>query len=42
MVKVYADLIRKGHKTLAQVPEKLREQVRQILEDLGCSEVVEE
>lgn len=31
MPKVYADLIRKGKKTIDEVPEKLREQVQQIL-----------
>lgn len=32
MAKVYADLIRKGIKTLEDVPEKLREAVTAILE----------
>ena len=32
MVKVYADLIRKGIKTIADVPEKLRKQVQKILD----------
>lgn len=32
MPKVYADLIRKGKKTINEVPEKLKEQVWQILE----------
>lgn len=31
MVKVYADLIIKGEKTLEEVPLRLREQVRQEL-----------
>ncbi len=31
MPKVYADLIRKGKKTIDEVPEKLREQVLNIL-----------
>ena len=31
MVKVYADLIRKGKKTLDDVPEKLREEVAALL-----------
>lgn len=35
MVKVYADLIRKGKKTIDDVPEKLREQVQTILEEGG-------
>lgn len=33
MAKVYADLIRKGLKTIYDVPEKIREQVKQILID---------
>ena len=32
MAKVYADLIRKGLKTLEDVPEKLREAVMAVLE----------
>lgn len=31
MAKIYADLIRKGLKTLEDVPEKLRKQVEEIL-----------
>lgn len=31
MVQVYADLIRKGYKTLEQVPEKLRAEVEALL-----------
>lgn len=31
MAKIYADLIRKGLKTLDQVPEKLRDEVVRIL-----------
>lgn len=31
MAKVYADLIRKGLKTLEQVPEKIRAEVEAIL-----------
>ena len=34
MAKIYADLIRKGKKTLEQVPGKLREEVEDILETL--------
>lgn len=41
MAKVYADLIRKGLKTIDQVPERIREQVREILIDLGCPELAE-
>ncbi len=32
MAKVYADLIRKGIKTINDVPEKLRNEVKKILE----------
>ena len=32
MAKVYADLIRKGLKTLDDVPARIREEVRKILE----------
>ena len=31
MAKVYADLIRKGLKTIEQVPEKIRSEVEAIL-----------
>lgn len=31
MAKVYADLIRKGLKTIDDVPEKIRAQVQEIL-----------
>ena len=32
MIKIYAELIRKGLKTLEQVPAKLRDEVKNILE----------
>lgn len=32
MAKIYAGLIRKGIKTIDQVPERLREEVKKILE----------
>ena len=32
MAKVYADLIKKGLKTIEDVPEKLMEEVRELLE----------
>lgn len=32
MVKVYADLIRKGVKTIDDVPEQLRDEVQAILD----------
>lgn len=33
MAKVYADLIMKGKKTIDDVPERLRDEVRRILEE---------
>ena len=32
MAKVYADLIRKGYKSLEDVPDKLKAEVQEILE----------
>lgn len=32
MAKVYADLIRKGKKTIADVPERLKAEVKKLLE----------
>ena len=42
MAVIYATLIVKGRKTFTQVPEKIREQVRQVLVDLECPELAEE
>lgn len=33
MVKIYAALIRKGIKTIEDVPEQLREEVKKLLEE---------
>lgn len=33
IAKVYADLIRKEEKNIEDIPEKIREQVREILTD---------
>lgn len=41
MAKVYAELIRKGIKRLDDVPVKIRDQVREILNDLKCTELAE-
>jgi len=41
MAIVYATLIIKGKKTFAQVPDSLKEQVREILNDLDCPELAE-
>lgn len=35
MVQVYVDLILNGKKTIDDVPERIREQVRKALEDQG-------
>ena len=35
MAKVYANLIRKGLKTIDDVPEKIRDEVRLLLEQDG-------
>lgn len=42
MAKVYADLIRKGLKTIDDVPARLKEQVKEILIDSGCEYLVTE
>ncbi len=39
MAKIYAELIRKGLKTFAEVPEILKEQVRQALIDIECGDL---
>ena len=41
MAVVYATLIIKGRKTINDVPEKIRDQVRQILIDLDVPELAE-
>lgn len=41
MAVIYATLIVKGKKTYAQVPEVLKEQVKQILIDLELPELAE-
>ena len=42
MAKVYADLIRKGLKTIEEVPDRIKDQVRQVLIDLDCGHLIEE
>ena len=42
MAVVYASLIIKGKKTFSQVPEKLKDQVREILIDIDCEYLIEE
>jgi len=41
MAVIYATLIVKGKKSIDQVPEKIREQVKQILIDLEVPELAE-
>ena len=42
MAVIYATLIVKGKKTFEQVPDKIKEQVRQVLIDLECEELITE
>jgi hypothetical protein len=42
MAVIYATLIVKGKKTFAEVPEKIKEQVRQVLIDLDCGDLATE
>ena len=42
MAVIYATLIIKGKKTFAEVPAKLKEQVKQILIDLDCGDLINE
>ena len=41
MAMLWAQQIMLGKKTFAQVPDKLKEQVREILIDLECPELAE-
>lgn len=41
MAVVYATLIINGRKTFADVPDKLKEKVKDVLIDLDCSELAE-
>lgn len=42
MVAIYVALIIKGKRTYAQVPEKLKAQVKQMLIDLDLEELAQE
>lgn len=42
MAIIYATLIVKGKKTFAQVPAKIQSQVREVLIDLECEELITE
>jgi hypothetical protein len=41
MATVYADLIIKGRKIIDEVPEKIRDEVKQILIDRGYPDLAE-
>lgn len=41
MVIIYATLIIKGKKTFADVPERLKNEVKQILIDLDCVDLAQ-
>lgn len=41
MAVIYATLIIKGKKTFADVPDKLKAQVKDVLESLECPELAE-
>lgn len=40
MAVIYATLIVKGKKTFKEVPEKIKQQVREILIDLDCADLI--
>ena len=42
MAIIYATLLVKGKKTYAQVPEKIKPQVKQVLIDLECEDLITE
>lgn len=42
MAIIYATLIVKGKKTYAQIPEKIKPQVKQVLIDLECEDLITE
>ena len=42
MAMIYVSLIVKGKKTYSQVPTKLKQEVKQILIDIDCANLVEE
>lgn len=41
MAQIYADLIKKGLKTIDDVPDRIKEQVKQVLIDLDCGDLAE-
>lgn len=41
MAKIYASLIIKGVKTLDDVPDRIKDKVKEVLVDLDCPELAE-
>lgn len=41
MAVIYATLIIKGKKTFADVPEKIKDKVKEVLIDIDCPELAE-
>lgn len=41
MAVIYATLIVKGRKTFADVPDRIKEQVKQVLINLDCGELAD-
>lgn len=41
MAVIYATLIIKGKKTFADVPDKIKDKVKEVLVDLDCPELAE-
>lgn len=41
MAVIYATLIIKGKKTFADVPDKIKDKVKEVLLDLDCGELAE-
>ena len=41
MAVIYATLVIKGKKTFADVPEKIKDKVKEVLIDLDCGELAE-
>lgn len=41
MAVIYATLIIKGKKTFADVPDKIKDKVKEVLSDLDCPELAE-
>ena len=40
MAVIYATLIVKGRKTFSQVPDKIKDQVRQVLIEMECEDLI--